>query len=530
MNQFNIHLLDLPDEILLIILKKLNNVDVLYSLFGINNERFENIIRHDSFSSTLNIVLSAQNSTIFNSILNRLCSDILPQISFNVKCLILQPDYMERLLLTTSYPNLTSLKLLNLEYDYSLRYFIDDSPIGHILKQQITKLDLLYNKSTYLSGSSEVYTKRVYAPILNYCEKLQHLNVTSPLGLTYISLSLRYLPSNTFFSSTLTYLCIIVSTFVDFVYLLDGRLKNLSTLIVQFRLTDTDSSIIHNLDDLPNLKCFSLMYYGTFKEDLNPNEILSHLRRMINLEKLTLHLRFLFKTTFTDPIYLLNQFTIHMPQLTSFNFYLGMKYNKCDLLRYLSNNNIKQNYVNIRDQTILDFVQNVNHEIVYHILTLPVQFTEFAYVGNTLPNITFNYVTDLVLYDEVPFEHEYFLRISKTFPNLTKLNVINLTPWSYDMHISFDNVIQAHEIVEYSHLRSLDITRTSIFYVEQFFNETKTRLPSLTELKVFYEELRIITQDFTRQTTRRNCANVKQLGINGFIADSKDYWSYFPLL
>jgi hypothetical protein len=87
----------------------------------------------------------------------------------------------------------------------------------------------------------------VYAPILTYCEKLQNLNVTSPLGFTYISLSLHYLPSDTFFSSTLTYLRINVATFVDFVYLLDGRLKNLSTLIVEFRLMGTDLSVIHNL-------------------------------------------------------------------------------------------------------------------------------------------------------------------------------------------------------------------------------------------------------------------------------------------
>ncbi|CAF0787662.1 unnamed protein product [Adineta steineri] len=434
---------------------------------------------------------------------------------------------MERLLLVTSYPNLTKLKLLNLEFDNSLKYFTDDSPFGQILKQQITQLDLFYNKSGYLSGSSKLYTKTVYAPILSHCEKLQHLNVISPPGLTYISLSLSFLPSNTFSSSTLTYLCIIVSTFDDFVYLLDGRLRNLNTLIVEFRLMDTDSSITHNLNDLPNLKCFSLIHYGTFKE--NFNEILSHLRRMINLEKLTLNLSFLFETTFIDPIYLLKQLTMHMLRLTSFNFYLGIQYNKNGLLPYLSNNNIKQNYVRIGNQEILDFVQNVNRTIVYHIFTLPFQFTRLLYVGNIFPSITFNYVIDLYLYDQVPFEHEFFLRISKAFPKLKRLCMLNSRPWSYETHISFDNVIQPYEIVEYPHLSILTIT-ASIFYLEQFLNETITRLPSLTELKVFYDELRYITQDFTRQTTRHNCANVKRLWINKLVAGSKDYWSYFPLL
>ncbi|CAF0813444.1 unnamed protein product [Adineta steineri] len=107
--------------------------------------------------------------------------------------------------------------------------------------------------------------------------------------------------------------------------------------------------------------------------------------------------------------------------------------------------------------------------------------------------------------------------------------MLNSRPWSYETHISFDNVIQPYEIVEYPHLSILTIT-ASIFYLEQFLNETITRLPSLTELKVFYDELRYITQDFTRQTTRRNCANVKRLWINKLVAGSKDYWSYFPLL
>ena len=41
MNQCNINLLDLPNEILLIILKKLDNMDVLYSLLDVDNQRLD---------------------------------------------------------------------------------------------------------------------------------------------------------------------------------------------------------------------------------------------------------------------------------------------------------------------------------------------------------------------------------------------------------------------------------------------------------------------------------------------------------
>jgi hypothetical protein len=58
MNRSNIHLLDLPDEILLIILKKLNNIDVLYSLLNIENNRLDILAQDKFFTKTLNLVLS----------------------------------------------------------------------------------------------------------------------------------------------------------------------------------------------------------------------------------------------------------------------------------------------------------------------------------------------------------------------------------------------------------------------------------------------------------------------------------------
>ncbi len=49
------HLLDLPNEILFFILKKLENVDVLYSLLGINNQRLDIITQEPIFSKSVRI-------------------------------------------------------------------------------------------------------------------------------------------------------------------------------------------------------------------------------------------------------------------------------------------------------------------------------------------------------------------------------------------------------------------------------------------------------------------------------------------
>jgi hypothetical protein len=59
---------------------------------------------------------------------------------------------------------------------------------------------------------------------------------------------------------------------------------------------------------------------------------------------------------------------------------------------------------------------------------------------------------------------------------------------------------------------------------------TVKHLPCLTELTVLNEELRIITNNFTRESTRRNCANVKRLIFRKEIVGSKDFHIYFPSL
>ena len=125
MNRSNVHLLYLSDEILLIILKKLDNIDVLYSLSGINNERLDILAQQKIFTNILNFVpaLTDDVYSIPASILDRFCFDILPRVHHNVKCLILESLHMERILLSSDYPYLTELKFFNFNQDISSTYF-----------------------------------------------------------------------------------------------------------------------------------------------------------------------------------------------------------------------------------------------------------------------------------------------------------------------------------------------------------------------------------------------------------------------
>lgn len=275
------------------------------------------------------------------------------------------------------------------------------------------------------------------------------------------------------------------------------------------------------------MKCFSLIHYGLIKE--YDNHIVRLLRRMLYLKKLTLYLCVASQDGFVDPIYLLNEFTMYMSRLHSFNFYLSTENNSNDLVHYLSNNDIKRNYRNIGQQEISDMVCFSINTATYHIFTLPFKFNNLMSIGNVFPNIVFKYVIELWVHDVVPFEYEFFVRISKAFPLLKNFHVSILAPLSFDTEVLSPNV-ESCEVIKYPHLTLLDIRRTSINYVEQFLNETITHLPCLSELRVFYEKLRIITNDFTREATRRNCFKVKRLITGSDIVGTKDYYIYFPLL
>ncbi len=85
-------------------------------------------------------------------------------------------------------------------------------------------------------------------------------------------------------------------------------------------------------------------------------------------------------------------------------------------------------------------------------------------------------------------------------------------------------------MVEYSHITSLDVAYSHNDYLEQFLNETNAYVPCLTVLTVCYRDLKIVTENFTREATQRNCAKVKQLIITEPLDNAEDHSHYFPSL
>ncbi|CAF2179596.1 unnamed protein product [Rotaria magnacalcarata] len=508
MSQSNVHLLDLPTEILLNILRKLNNIDVLYSLLDINNGRLDIFAHEKTFTNILNFVRTDNIALI-----DRFWIYILPRINHNIKYFILEPVVMERILLATVYPNLTELELFNFEQQIASKYFTDESSLRSVFQQQITSLILVNNDKSARVGSLKEYTRNVYEHILNFFKNLTYLNIIGPYVMLCPGLSLCDLPSTTFYPSILTHLCIMLETFDDCLYLLDGRLKQLTTLNVTVYSIDSSSTIVHNTDMLPNLKCFSLKSYFQFQQYEQIPLLLHHRNRII------------------DGTCVQNDILVHIPQLHSLTFYVSSYIDIRDLSHDLSREHIQQTLINIGQQnaaTIVNYLSMYTAEC--SIFSLPFAFDYLPCLGNIFPNIVFNYVTYLLVEDNDGFKHEFFVRIARSFPLLKYLRIFNIESQVLaDMKLSSDHS-QSYSMIEYPHLTSLDVSHGHQDYLEQFLNETKAYVPCLTELKALYPNLKIVTNNFTREETRRNCAKVKQLIFFEQLDNVQDYYHYFPSL
>ena len=131
---------DLAVEILLIIFEKLDNVDVLYSLHGVN-KRLNQIICDPIFTSNLNFVEYDSFNQFVNKfsptiMLDRFCLQILPDISMNIKWLYLESSSVKHVLRAGNYPNLYGLGLYNMK-EKTTKYLFNGKKIEYEIGKRI---------------------------------------------------------------------------------------------------------------------------------------------------------------------------------------------------------------------------------------------------------------------------------------------------------------------------------------------------------------------------------------------------------
>jgi len=140
MEYLDIRLNDLPDEILLIILRKLNNFDIHYSLQGVN-QRLNQIIRDSIFTNRLSFIKQSSDNFIDrlsdNTILDRFCSQILPEIHDKIQWLYLESTSMKTVLHAADYSNLLCLGLYNVDEESIGSLFTDKNFLIQLLSIDI---------------------------------------------------------------------------------------------------------------------------------------------------------------------------------------------------------------------------------------------------------------------------------------------------------------------------------------------------------------------------------------------------------
>ena len=146
-------------------------------------------------------------------------------------------------------------------------------------------------------------------------------------------------------------------------------------------------------------------------------------------------------------------------------------------------------------------------------------------ITNCFPGDLFKSVTVLWLKDRNrPFENSFFMKVSQSFPYIRRLTIINELEKQQIKHLS--------PIIKFSSLIELHCVIVHTNYVEQFLSSLNTYLPALTKLTVQYKRLVTITEYFTRDITRINCAKLKSINFTDIesTVHSEDFYRYFPSL
>ncbi|CAF3965460.1 unnamed protein product, partial [Rotaria sp. Silwood2] len=381
---------------------------------------------------------------IVDTVLDRFCSQILPQIRYKINFLTLETSSVERILLTADYPNLYGLGLYNIDEKSAKRFF------------------------------------------------------TVELHIT-------------------------VEDFNDCLYLLNGRLSQLRTFYVKIYFFFLPSEVIKEKKSLPNMKCFSLMCKS---EILCYNKsIVSLLQRMTNLEELALYI-FVGQRTCLDGNCLKNDIINHLPRLNKFTFNIRSFIYDLDQADLLSNEYIQDTFKGLGDIQVISCVDYFPKQRTgqCHFYSYPYTLTYYNNITNNFTDGLFKFVREVSLFDEHPFEHEFFIRIARAFPLLENLSMINQTQQKQKLNNNNEHL----SIIEYLHLNQLRFIDTHDDYVEQFLVNTNTCLPKNIRLFIHYDSLKRVTNNFTRVATRVNCCKINCLRIYNQFQISKRLTNYFP--
>ena len=231
---------------------------------------------------------------------------------------------------------------------------------------------------------------------------------------------------------------------------------------------------------------------------------------MSNLEELSLNLSVTKKKTFIDGNNLKSLIS-GMARLGKFTFNIRSTISFDNEINFVSIEYIENSFKNFQYNRVVCCVDyfSESEDGQCHIYSSPYIGKEYKNITNHFPGGLFQYVREISLFDERPFEHEFFLRISQSFPMMKILTVTNEKQQQKNKQCgksTDDN--QYLPIIQYPHLKDLYLQTVHEDYIEQFLIDTKICLPKNVHLLANTQLLIKVTHNFTRDATRMNCSKI----------------------
>ncbi|CAF4429762.1 unnamed protein product [Rotaria sp. Silwood2] len=254
---------------------------------------------------------------------------------------------------------------------------------------------------------------------------------------------------------------------------------------------------------------------------------------MSNLEELFLNISIGLSTpdkSFIDGNDLKRDIINHMPKLNKFVFSIHSNLDVDDLTHLPSNEDIQRTFKGLEDYQIISYIHYLPDDQIgqCHIYSQPYTMNYLYRLTNSFPGGLFKFVHKVSLYDEYPFEHEFFIRIAQSFPLLGTLSIDNQSPQNHKQcqHLNKDH--RNLPVIKYSHLTLLCLDMAHDDYIEQFLIDTKACLSNYISLSVYYPSLQKVTNNFTRDKTRINCAKVNYIYDIDKLNLPQHFHTYFP--
>ena len=262
--------------------------------------------------------------------------------------------------------------------------------------------------------------------------------------------------------------------------------------------------------------------------DAHNTVILPFIRRMINLEELELYLLIkLYDSNYFDGIELYDKLLCHMKNVNRFIFNIQTVVFQFDeQMKLSSNEDIQRSFIGRDIYNQVTSYITIDPDMIAskcHIYSLPYQFEYLLEIDNCFPGGMFHTVRYLIVFDWSPFEHKFFQIISHDLPFIEILHIRNEQPQNQKQHSS-------REIITFHHLKLLNLKLAHVDYAEQFLLKKVTNLPNLTDLHIKSESVKMITNNFTIDTTYFNFSTVKNLDLDQSHHRSDNFYQYFSFL